>query len=281
MQALDVIVGVVNKRFLQSLYLKRRGPKGYGMVRIFRLLLYALAKRLFQTRTLLTYLKKHPSEMRKLGFEKLPHRKSVDDWKEKYTEKLHQAIYILGDKYAQLREIKFSLVDSAPLKDSKDPDAKSGKYSRGWFTGFKLHTNCDDLRVPLRAEFTTGNVHDSRPAPELFVKTPYTLSDSAYDAERLRKEAQNRGTILIADENKRRKKKRKKRPIILKKLSYLKEQQNNILKHHLMQHAWTCVKGFAKKAVFAFLAVILLQATAIYTLQKTGKVCLKITEVLL
>jgi hypothetical protein len=281
MQALDLIVGVVNKRFLQGLYRKRRGPKGYGIVRILRFLLFSLAKRMFETRTFLDYLEKHPHEMRVLGFTELPHRSTVDEWKQKHQPTLHKATAILGDTYSHLRYIKFTLLDSAPLPDSRDPEARSGKYSRGWFRGFKIHTNCDDLRVPLRVEFTTGNVHDSKPAPSLFVKSPYTLADAAYDSEKLREEALAKGTVLIADENRRRKKTKKKRPILLKKCSYVREQQNNLLKQHAMQHAWVKVKGFVRKATFAFLSVLLLQAMAIYTLLERGEVCLKINEVLL
>jgi hypothetical protein len=281
MQALNVIVGVVNKRFLQSLYRKRRGPRGYGIVRILRFLLYSVAKHIFETRTFLDYMQKHPHEMRALGFDKLPHRSTVDDWKAEYWLLTKDATSILGSKYAMFRNIKFTLLDSAPLPDPNDPDAKSGKYSKGWFKGFKIHTNCDDLRVPLRAEFTTGNVHDSKPAPSLFVESPYTLGDAAYDAKKLKEDALAKGTVLIADENRRRKKKRKKRPILLKKCSYIREQQNNLLKQHIMQHSWTKTKGFFKKATFAFLSVLLLQAMAIYTLLETGEVNLKINEVLL
>lgn len=281
MQALDVIVGVVNKRFLQSLYKKRRGPKGYGIVRILRFLLYSVAKRIFETRTFLDYLKKNPHEMRTLGFKNLPHRSTVDNWKAEHWLLIRDATSILGTKYTIFRNIKFTLLDSTPLPDSKDPDAKSGKYSKGWFKGFKIHTNCDDLRVPLRAEFTTGNVHDAKPAPTLLVESPYTLGDAAYDSKKLREEALAKNTVLIADENRRRKKKRKKRPILLKKCSYIREQQNNLLKQHVMQHSWTKIKGFFKKATFAFLSVLLLQAMAIYTLLETGEINLKINEVLL
>jgi len=281
MQALDAIVGVVNKRFLQSLYKKRRGPKGYGLVRIIRLLVFAKAKNVFKTRTMRKYLKNHPDELRKLGFKKIPSRRSISDWKKNYAITLEKTVKLLGDRYAMLRNPKFTLLDSAPLPDSKDPEAKSGKTGRGWFKGFKVHHCCDDQRVPLRAKITTGNVHDSKPAKELFVKSPVTLTDSAYDSQELREEALNKDTILIADKNPRRGKKKEKRPVILKKLRYLIEQSNSIMKGPIMQNAWYQVKGLVQKTTFALTSIVLIQAIAIYTLIKTGEVNLKVSEILL
>lgn len=281
MQALDAIVGVVNKRFLQSLYKKRRGPKGYGLVRIIRLLVFAKAKNVYKTRTMVKYLKKHPDELRKLGFKKVPSRRSISDWKKNHALMLEKTVTLLGGKYAMMRSPKFTLVDSAPLPDSKDPEAKSGKTGRGWFKGFKVHHCCDDQRVPLKAKVTTGNVHDSKPAKELFVKSPVTLADAAYDSKELKEEALDRGTLLIADQNPRRGKKKDKRPVILKKLRYLIEQSNSIMKGPIMQNAWQQVKGLLRKTTYALASIILIQAIAIYTLMKTGEVNLKVSEVLL
>lgn len=282
MKALDVIVGVVNKRFLQGLYKKRRGPKGYGKVRIIRLLVFAKAKRILASRTLIKYLEKHHDELRKLGFKRVPDRRSIRRWKKAYNEDLERAVILLGDHYAKIRKICFTCLDSTPLPDSKDPEARSGKTGKGWFKGFKLHQNCDDQRVPLRAKVTTGNVHDSKPAYDLFVPSPVTLADAAYHSKKLKEQALNKGTQLIADENPRRKRKRQyKRPVILKKLRYIVEQSNSLLKGPVMQNAWTEVKGLAHKTLFALTSVILVQAIAIYTLTQTGELNLKVSEVLL
>lgn len=282
MEALDVIVGVVNKRFLQSLYKKRRGPKGYGKVRIIRLLVFAKAKNLLASRTLVKYLEKHADELHKLGFRKVPSRRSIRRWKKTFNETLEQAVTLLGDHYAGIRKICFTCLDSTPLPDSRDPDAKSGKTGKGWFKGFKVHQCCDDQRVPLRAKVTTGNVHDSKPAAQLIVPSPATLADSAYSAKKLKEHAINTKTQLIADENPRRHKKRQhKRPIILKKLRYVVEQANSLLKGPIMQNAWTQVKGLANKTWFALTSVILIQAIAIYTIRETGELNLKVSEVLL
>lgn len=282
MQALDVIVGVVNKKFLQSLYTKRRGPKGYGHVRVIRLLVYAQSKQIHENKSLVKHLKKYPEIARKLGFKKIPSRSSIIRWKREYAQLLEKAVEILGKKYASLRELKFTAMDSAPLEDSTDPEAKSGKTSKGWFRGFKIHMNSDDLRVPLRAKVTTGNVHDSQPAKALLVPSPATLADAAYDDKKLKEAALEAGTVLIADENPRRGRvRKKKRPMILKKLRYIAEQVNSLLKDQTMKHAWWKVKGLANKTTFALSAVVFVQALAIFTLLKTGEVSLHVAEVML
>ena len=281
MQALDVIAGVVNKKFLQSLYKKRRGPKGYGHARVIRLLCYAQTVQIYENKTLVKHLTKHPEIVRKLGFNTVPGRRSIRRWKAKYASILPKAVDILGGHYRKLRKVNYAAIDSAPLPDSRDPDAKSGKNSRGWFKGFKIHVNSDDLRVPQRATVTAGNVHDKTQAQYLFIPSPATLADAAYDAEELRKLALEEQTLLIADENPRRGKKKRKRPIILKKLRYIVEQNVGLLKNQAMKRAWTRVKGLAQKTTFALSAVIFVQALAIYTLQKTGTVSLHVAEVML
>lgn len=52
------------------------------------------------------------------------------------------------------------VTDSTPIPDSKDSDAKKGKTGRGWFIGFKVHKIINQLKIPLRAIFTTGNRYD-------------------------------------------------------------------------------------------------------------------------
>ena len=281
MQALEIIVGVVNKRFLQSLYKKRKGRKGYGKVRIIRLLVFLQAEKITENKKAVRFLKKYPKIKKKLGFREIPNRRSIRRWKRDYALILEQVVTILGDKYSQMKKINYTAIDSAPLQDSKDPEARSGKSSRGWFKGFKLHINCDDLAVPLRAKVTTGNVHDSKPAEELFVESPVTLADAAYDSKKLREIATEKKTHLIADENLRRSCKKKERPLILKKLRYIVEQSLSLLKDKTMKHTWHRVKGFAQKITYALSAVILVQALAIYTVAKTGFPELKIDEVML
>lgn len=281
MKAIDVIVGVVNKKFLQSLYKKRRGPKGYGHARIIRLLTFAHTIRIYENKTLVKYLKKHLDKARKLGFKKIPSRKSIRRWKKEYAVILPKAVDLLGQHYRKRKKINYTALDSAPMRDSRDPDAKSGKNSKGWFKGFKIHVNSDDLRVPQKATVTTGNVHDKTQGKYLLVPSPATLVDAAYDAEDLREDALEEQTVLIADENPRRGKRKRKRPIILKKLRYIVEQNVGLLKNQAMGRAWTRVKGLANKTTFALSAVLFVQALAIYTLQKTGKVSLHVAEVML
>jgi hypothetical protein len=53
------------------------------------------------------------------------------------------------------------IVDSTPLKDMHDPEAKWGWTSRGPVKGFKLHVAVNQLGLPLKAIVTTANRFDS------------------------------------------------------------------------------------------------------------------------
>ena len=61
------------------------------------------------------------------------------------------------------------IIDSTPLVDEKDPDAKVGFNSRGPFKGFKIHLSVNQLGLPLKAILTPGNKHDSLFFPQLLL----------------------------------------------------------------------------------------------------------------
>src|SRR3989338_964439 len=164
MQTIDAVLGVLNKRVVSQIEKRRRGSKGYGLLLILRLLLYAVLAEIFSTRKLEKHLRKRRHVLRKLGFHSLPDRRTIDRWKERHDDVLDHLIRITGDRYLQLKESEWTLLDSTPIEDPEDPDARIGHTSRGEFKGFKVHMSCDEYCVPLRATFTTGNVHDSQMA---------------------------------------------------------------------------------------------------------------------
>jgi len=272
MQTVDVVLGVLNKSCVAKLNFVRRGPKGYGLLAITRLLLYSVLAEIFSTRKLKKHLLKNPSLLKKLGFTNLPDRRSIDRWQERYESILDNLIKIIGDQYLQLNESEWTLIDSTPIRDRDDPDAVKGYSSQGAFWGFKLHVSCDEFCVPLRATFTTGNVHDSKQATLLLAPTPKVGGDSAYDFQELKIEVLEQGSKGYFVHNPRREGKEKKKPtpMILKRVRVRVEQLNSILKEQVLQRTWTKIKGYAKKATRCLLAVLALQALAIYNLKTWG-----------
>jgi len=73
------------------------------------------------------------------------------------------------------------------IEDPSDPDARKGKTSKGWSEGFKLHVGINQLRIPVRAVFTTGNKHDSPMLPYLLVMCIFLLGDEGYDSKENRR----------------------------------------------------------------------------------------------
>jgi hypothetical protein len=272
MQTIDVVLNVINKVTVAQVWYLRRGPKGYGLLLIFRLLAYSVLKEIFTTRRLVKHLRKNPHVLMKFGFKKMPCRRTIDSWFVKYDSVLDRLIKIVGDTYLQLNESEWTILDSTPIRDRDDPDAKKGYSSQGPFWGFKLHASCDEYCVPLRATFTTGNIHDSQEAFMLLTPTRKIGGDSAYDFEDLKIEVVDQKSRGYFVHNPRREKMINKKPTpkILKKVRIKVEQCNSILKEQVLQRTWTKVKGFHKKATRCLLAVLALQSLAIYNLKKFG-----------
>ena len=272
MQTVNVVIGVLNKSCVEQINFVRRGPKGYGLLPIMRLLLYSVLKEIFSTRLLVKHLKKRPCVWKRFGFRRIPSRRSLDDWFQKYEGLLDKLISIVGDQYLQLNESEWTILDSTPIRDKSDPDARKGYSSQGPFWGFKIHTSCDEYLVPLRATFTTGNIHDSKQATLLLAPTKRVGGDSAYDFRELKMEVVEQGSKGYFVHNPRREGKEKKKPTpkILSKVRVCVEQLNSILKEQVMKRTYTKIKGYAKKATRCLLAVLAVQALAIYNLKKWG-----------
>ena len=282
MEALDVVLQVLHKNFSNLIVVPLRpGPVGYGLLLKLRLLLYAMLAEIFSTRKLRKHLQKRRHILRRLGFKTLPDKRTIDRWKHKHDYELQQAVTLVGDRYLQLSESEWTVMDSTPLVDEDDPEATTGYNSQGPFVGFKLHMSCDEKGVPLRACVTQAHVHDSQKAKELMAPTPLAGGDASYDAEGLRKHAKEQGTKLITAHNPRREGKEAKKPTPkkLKQVRYHIEQCNGFTKSQVMKHAWTLLKGLAAKACFALTAVLAVQALALTTLLSWGYPIIRIQEV--
>jgi hypothetical protein len=87
------------------------------------------------------------------------------------------------------------------------------KNSQGnvpFWKGYKLHLDVTDMGIPVTAVVTGANVHDSQLAipmeklTECKIDHLYSLMDSAYDAQDVRRYIQGKGRVAIIDGNKRR-----------------------------------------------------------------------------
>ncbi len=275
-----MVTTVFNKRLVQQLSRRRRrGPKGYGLLCIVRVLVYALSCGRHSARSLHRHLRAHTKICRDLGLPSCPSRRTLNRWFRQYWRELHVLTRVLGDAYVAEARPVWTIVDSTPLADPRDLDARWGKTSRGFFRGFKLHMSCDEKRVPLRATFTTGNIHDSIPATQLLAPTPRVGGDSAYDVDEIKRAARRQGSKPIFVHNPRREGKAAKRPTprALKRVRVCIEQLNSIVKTQVLKNVWTHVKGFAAKATLAFASVLALQALALYTQRVYGYPSLKIS----
>jgi hypothetical protein len=115
-------------------------------------------------------------------------------------------------------------------------------------------------------------VHDSRRAVLLLAPTANVGGDSAYDFQELKIRVIEQGSIGYFVHNPRREGAENKRPTprILKQMRVCIEQCNSILKEQVLHRQWMDIKGFAKKATRCLLAVLALQALAIFNLKKWG-----------
>ena len=274
------IVTTVFDKSIDSLRPRTRGPRGHAFVAIIRLLAYAILARYPTTRSVHGHLCVRPEIWSELGFANCPARSSIDRWKQQYHNAFAQCVALLGNQYCSLAQPDWTLLDSTPFPDETDTDGTWGKNSRGWFHGFKLHTGCDEHSVPLRAAFTRGNVHDSRPANKLLAPTPCVGGDSAYDSKRLKHKVRKQQSVPHFVENKRRKN-TPTRPThpVLKKVRSAVERCFSIIKQEVLQFAWVRVKGYAAKAAMAFASVLAVQALALWTLRTSGVASLRVSEV--
>ena len=280
MQTVNVVLGVLNKNIVSQFEKRRSGPKGYGLLCILKLLLYSVLAEIFSTRRLDKHLKKRRKVLKALGFSGLPDRRTLDRWNGKYDDMLDDLIKLVGDRYLQLNESEWTILDSTPIEHRQDPDARKGYSSKGEFWGFKVHASCDEYCVPLRATFTTGNVHDSAQAHNILAPTPKVGGDSAYDFRELKITVLGQGSKEYFVHNPRREGKENKKPTpkILKKKRVCVEQCNSILKCQVLHDSWILVKEFHKKATRCLLAVLAMQALATYNLIHYGYPGLRIGD---
>lgn len=256
------IVCIVNKEIVPEQ--TGKGRKGYGMLTRIRVLVYQQAKRIHSDKGLIRHLKNNNDVRKALRLKFVPHRTQISRWRKKYWQILKIVFEKVGNILKLLINTKILIVDSTPLEDKNDPDARWGFYSRGWFKGFKIHVSVNQLGIPTRAEITTGNRYDSPFFPELIkdMECDYVLGDAGYDSKRNREIAETQRVIPLIARNPRRSNKKYKTPTLLKKKRYLVEQFNSLLKE-LLNECWQQWVGLSSKRGVVYAALISIQVVVI------------------
>jgi transposase len=268
MEACEVVRLFVNKAIVPA-EPKRRGNPGYGRVKALRVLVYARLKGLENDTRVVEHLKKQTHVYRTLGFCKVPDRTTIGRWWRRYLRVLEQTFISIADMLQLVEPTKTVVVDSTPLIDLYDMEARWGHTGRGKFRGFKLHAAVNQLGLPLRALVTPGNKYDSPFFPKLIedLEADYVLADAGYDSEENKKAAKASNAEAVIAPNSRRGKRRKvKHAGLLKSLRYVAEQFNGHLKANVLRECWVRPRGLVKKASMVMAGLISYDAEAIRSL---------------
>ncbi|MDT8783176.1 MAG: transposase, partial [Candidatus Bathyarchaeota archaeon] len=224
---------------------------GYGRVKALRVLVYARLKGLKNDTRVVQHLRKHQWITKTLGLEKVPNRTTVGRWWRHCLRSLEQTFINITNMLQLIEPTKTVIVDSTPLVDLYDMEARWGHTGRGKFRGFKLHTAVNQLGLPLRAVVTPGNCYDGPFLPKLIwdLEADYVLADAGYCSKRNIEAAKDIGAVpFIADNPRKKGKNRKIQPSeLLKKKRYVVEQFNGHLKANVLGECWVRPKGLVKK----------------------------------
>jgi hypothetical protein len=269
MEACEVIRLFVNKAIVPA-EPKRRGNPGYGRVKALRILVYARLKGFDNDTRVVEHLKKHPWITKTLGLVTVPDRTTVGRWWRRYLHHLEETFINIADMLQFIEPTKAVIVDSTPLVDLYDMEARWGHTGRGKLRGFKLHAAVNQLGLPLRALVTPGNCYDSPFLPKLIedLEADYVLADAGYCSKQNIKAVKDMGAVpVIADNPRKKGKSRKIEPNeILKKKRYVIEQFNGHIKDNVLDECWVRPKGLVKKAAMVTAGLISYNAEAIRSL---------------
>jgi hypothetical protein len=266
MEACEVVRLIVNKAIVPA-EPKRRGNPGYGRVKALRVLVYARLKGLDNDTRLVKHLKKNPFAAKTLGLEAVPDRTTVGRWWKRCLSLLEEVFVKIADVLQLAIPTKIAVVDSTPLVDLYDMEARWGHTSRGKFRGFKLHAAVNQLGLPLRALVTPGNRYDGPFLPKLIedLEAEYVLGDAAYHSKRNIRAVRDIDAVpLFADNPRKKGKSRKIEPSeLLKQKRYVVEQFNGHIKANVLDECWVWPRGLVKKASMVMAGLIGMNANAI------------------
>jgi transposase len=188
---------------------------------------------------------------------------------------LEQTFINIVDMLQLIEPTKTVIVDSTPLVDLYDMEARWGHTDRGKFRGFKLHATVNQLGLPLRALVTPGNCYDGSFLPKLIedLTADYVLADAGYCSKRNIKAVRGMGAVpVIADNPRKKGKSRKIEPSELRrKQRYVIEQFNGHIKDNVLEKCWIWPRGLIKKAAMVTAGLISPDAEAIRSLMLARK----------
>lgn len=266
MEACEVVRLLVNKAIVPA-EPKRPGNPCYGRVKALRVLVYARLKGLNNDTRVVQHLKKHNNVCRTLGLCKVPNRTTVGRWWRRLINVLEQTFNKTVNMLQLIEPTSIIVVDSTPLVDLYDMEARWGHTSRGKFRGFKLHAAVNQSGLPLRSIVTPGNRYDGPFLPALIedLEADYVLADAAYSSKRNFLVVKDIDAWpVIADNPRKRGKSGKIGPeVLLKTKRYLVEQFNGHLKANVLGGCWVRPKGLVKKAAMVLAGLISYDAEAI------------------
>ena len=200
----------------------------------------------------------------------MPDRTTVGRWWRRYLRLLEETFINIADMLQLIEPTKAVIVDSTPLVDLYDMEARWGHTGRGKFRGFKLHAAVNQLGLPLRALVTPGNSYDGPFLPKLIedLEADYVLADAGYCSKRNIKAVRDMGAEPVIADNPRKKGKSRKieSSELLKKKRYVVEQFNGHIKDNVLDECWVWPKGLVKKAAMVMAGLICYDAEAIRSL---------------
>ena len=249
MDAFELVRLFVNKTMVPR-GPRRQGNPGYPRLHALRLLVYAKITRIETDKGLIRHLTKHRHVVRGLRLRRIPHRTTVGRWWRRYEGLLRGVFEQLAGLLQHPLPCRLLVVDSTPLEDRRDPEARWGYTSRGPFLGFKLHTAVNQDGLPVRAVVTPGNRHDAPFLPTLIhgFHPNRVVADAGYDSTANRVAVQEAGADPVIPVNPRRRGRRGIRTVLTRGYQYLVEQFNSLVKGPILDGCWQRVKGLEKKA---------------------------------
>lgn len=266
MEACEIVRLFINKAIVPA-EPKRRGNPGYGRVKALRVLVYSRLKRLNNDTRIVQHLTKHPYIAKTLGLNKIPNRTTVGRWWSRLFNLLEELFNAVADILQLALPTKIAVIDSTPLVDLYDMEARWGHTSRGKFRGFKLHAAVNQFGLPLRAIVTTGNRFDGPYLPKLIedIEADYVLADGAYHSKANFSAIRAINAVPVIADNPRKKGKNCKAEmdVLLRTNRYVVEQFNGLIKDNVLSECWLWPRGLVKKTSMVLAGLICLDANAI------------------
>jgi IS5 family transposase len=269
MEACELTRLILNKAIIPA-EPKRAGNPGYGRKTAIRVLVYSRLKGLQNDTHIIRHLKRHPADAPRLGLHSIPDRTTIGRWWIRYLPILEEAMAKIADIIKDNIHTTHLIVDSTPLKDLYDMEAKWGFTCRGPIKGFKLHVAVNQLGLPLKAIVTPANRFDSIFLPQLIedIEAQYVLADAGYHSLENLRAVKAMGAVPVIAVNPRRKGKEGKvsNAEFFGGRRWPVEQFNGHCKANVLRGCWVRPRGLLKKASMVMAALISVNAAAILAL---------------